>query len=437
MQEIIQFLNHASFIVSNDKYRLISDPWVKGRAFNQGWQLLVDTPDVHERFDQEIAKATHIWISHEHPDHFSVPTLKSIPAEIKKNITVLFHFTQDKRVINFLSNAGFKEVIELKDKETYQIDEDFEITCQSHKHLDSWLYIAIKGKKIVNINDCGITDITQAKRVKAITGEVDVLLTQFSYANWVGNVDEEQRRFDNYDEHYEFIKAQHAVLRPKFIIPFASFIRFCHPENHSLNNGFPTINRMLESFKKLKGTQTILMQPGQIWDCDSDVNNDKSIAFYALYEEQSVEIVQPKETLYDFETLEKSSDTYIKKIHQNNFSLVIRLLKWGKYFRSVNIKLTDLDITVNLDIVKGLTKVNNLDNNEIDILLSSDSLNYALNFDWGAETLYVNGKYQIQRHERIFFRQFYISILNSCGYFFPFGVIKFLFKEKIAWRLGL
>jgi L-ascorbate metabolism protein UlaG (beta-lactamase superfamily) len=66
----IEFLNHASVLVSNEQVSLLSDPWYQGDAFHKGWNL------IHEFSDDEIinllGRVTHIWISHEHPDHFSI-----------------------------------------------------------------------------------------------------------------------------------------------------------------------------------------------------------------------------------------------------------------------------------------------------------------------------------------------------------------------------
>jgi glyoxylase-like metal-dependent hydrolase (beta-lactamase superfamily II) len=72
----IRFFNHACYSVSNTRWTLISDPYFFGTAFNEGWDLI--WRDVaYEGLDQ----VTHIWYSHEHPDHFSPRFLFSIPSE--------------------------------------------------------------------------------------------------------------------------------------------------------------------------------------------------------------------------------------------------------------------------------------------------------------------------------------------------------------------
>ena len=98
----IQFVNHASVIINYDEISILSDPWYNGSVFHNGWRL------IHEMDENETAniveKITHIYISHEHPDHFQ-PTFflgKKIQKIIKeKKIKILFQKTKDKRVLNF------------------------------------------------------------------------------------------------------------------------------------------------------------------------------------------------------------------------------------------------------------------------------------------------------------------------------------------------
>ena len=92
MKTSIKFINHASVIVSDGSISVLSDPWYTGDVFHKGWHL------VHETNDQEVEKilneVTHIWISHEHPDHFSIEFFKKFAQKIKSNsIKILFQKT--------------------------------------------------------------------------------------------------------------------------------------------------------------------------------------------------------------------------------------------------------------------------------------------------------------------------------------------------------
>ena len=70
-------------------------------------------------------KVTHIWLSHEHPDHFSIPFFKKFKETIiRKKIKLLFQFTEDKRVVSFLKANKFL-CQELQFKNEYKLSKDF------------------------------------------------------------------------------------------------------------------------------------------------------------------------------------------------------------------------------------------------------------------------------------------------------------------------
>ena len=76
MVEKIQFLNHSCILIISKEIRILCDPWFKGDAFDNGWSLLCD-----ESHDINELDFDYIFISHEHPDHFNIPTLKSLKKE--------------------------------------------------------------------------------------------------------------------------------------------------------------------------------------------------------------------------------------------------------------------------------------------------------------------------------------------------------------------
>ena len=68
---------------------------------------------------EDFKNISHIWFSHEHPDHFAIQVLKSIPEEIRKKIIVLFQDTLDHRVANKCEEFGFP-IIEMKSNKLYK-----------------------------------------------------------------------------------------------------------------------------------------------------------------------------------------------------------------------------------------------------------------------------------------------------------------------------
>jgi UDP-MurNAc hydroxylase len=73
----ICFVGHANILVESQNQRILCDPWLVGKVFNNGWAL-VSPPN-----PPSFSTVDYTWISHEHPDHFNFPSLKSVPTLIK------------------------------------------------------------------------------------------------------------------------------------------------------------------------------------------------------------------------------------------------------------------------------------------------------------------------------------------------------------------
>ena len=73
MKNYIQFINHASLLISNGNKSLLTDPWYSGSVFDDGWSLLFENS--YEEIQNLLNQVNYIWVSHEHPDHFSIKFL--------------------------------------------------------------------------------------------------------------------------------------------------------------------------------------------------------------------------------------------------------------------------------------------------------------------------------------------------------------------------
>ena len=74
MKTPIRMVNHASVLVGTDNESILCDPWYSSHAFNKGWNLLYENKP--EEILEVLEKTSFIWISHEHPDHFSIKFFK-------------------------------------------------------------------------------------------------------------------------------------------------------------------------------------------------------------------------------------------------------------------------------------------------------------------------------------------------------------------------
>jgi len=423
-QPTITFVNHASVIFSHKNVSLITDPWLFNSAFNDGWELVSKT----KMQIQDFEKITHIWFSHEHPDHFNIPVLKSIPEEIRKKITVLFHETLDHRVANKCSELGFN-VIEMKPSQFYELTEQFKIKCIPFELYDSWFFAEINNTKILNLNDCRINNYKIAKKIHKITGNVDLLLTQFSYAARVGNPEDVKLRKSAANQILQRIKTQIEVFNPKFTIPFASFIRFSHIDNSYMNDEVNRIDIVEQFIKNKTNTVTIILYPGDEWKISELIDNAKALKFYKQDFEKENSLFN-ESPIIPLDELKKLAKEYLKKIRERNNWTSIKFLHSISFFKKTKIFLKDLQIPISFDLVNGIQQ-SNFSKKNADIITDSDSMAFIFSWDYGVDTLSVNARYLASEGNlRNFFILFMIGIFNNNGISFPLGVIRYYIINK-------
>jgi hypothetical protein len=241
----IKFINHASVIFECNTTKILTDPWYCGSPFNNGWDLLIE-----EDIDINSLDFNYLWYSHEHPDHFSVADIKKISEKRKKEITILFQKAPDQKVKKFCEGLGFP-VVEMDPFTKYSIG-DVQIVCGVEGGFDSWMAVTHEGKTALNINDCRLETDEELLPLKKELGEVDVLLTQFSWANWVGNKGDRSAIEKSRNMVHQRVDNQIKVLEPKFIIPFASYIWFSHEENTFCNDDTITIQEFVDRYPQEK-----------------------------------------------------------------------------------------------------------------------------------------------------------------------------------------
>lgn len=419
----LQFVNHASILVKHGEISLLSDPWYQGDAFHKGWNL------IHELKDNEIIAlldhVTHLWISHEHPDHFSILFFKKFGEKLKaNNIQILFQNTNDKRVESFLSKSGYNLKIISFDS-WIKISNNFEILCFKDGFYDSGLAIKTSDKTILNLNDCVIKDKSRCKEVLKITGECDILASQFSYAAWKGGVENVSWRKLAAKEKIDALKLQASYFKPKVIVPFASYVYFSNNANSYLNDAANKPSDVVNAFIGYDSKINI-MKPFEIFeDIESDIDNTSSLNFWekAL---KAIDMNNLKEyEIVSFDQLEDSFGKYKDRIFQNNTKWFMRLVRYLSpipAFKPVVIRITDLDINIRLDIFSDSIQKCSAD---ADISMYSESLNFVLSNTFGFDTLTVNGCFEEvskSGFSRVA-RSLAIENLNNMGIEFRLGII--------------
>jgi hypothetical protein len=405
---------------------LITDPWLFGSAFNNGWTLISKTKMHTNEFDN----ITHIWLSHEHSDHFSETVLKSIPEEFRKKITFLYQETRDKRVINFCKSLGFS-IIEMKAYRRYELAKGFHITCGLIGFLDSWMLVEIDGMKILNLNDCGISNNRQARLITKHANEVDVMLTQFSYAGWAGNPEDVNFRKSKAKEIMYRIKTEAEFFKPRFIIPFASFIRFSHADNSFMNKEMNTIDEVNQFIEKKTKANSMILYPGDKWIIGDTHDNLHALKRFEK-DFDSLDKTSGKTPPVSMNELTNLASDFIDNLRKRNSWFFIRLCYLIGIFKTAKIVVKDLNTSLTFDAIHGIRE-SDFVINEADIITDSDSLAYVLKNDGGGSTLGINCRFRTSGGNTTnFFKLFSIGNYNASGRSFPFGVFEYLLIRKIT-----
>ncbi|NNC96362.1 MAG: hypothetical protein HKN92_12450 [Chitinophagales bacterium] len=403
----IKWVNHASFITEYGSIKMICDPWIDGRVFNEGWEHISETKFTYEDF-RDI---THIWFSHEHPDHFFPPNLKQIPEQYRKNIVVLYQKTIDKKVSDFCKHLGFKELLELEPWEWYHLSNDFRVMNAKVKNdTDSWLLAKTPEKTYFNTNDCILDDKNEILRIKEIAGNIDVLFTQFSYAAWAGNKEDTELRGKFAMEKLHEIKTQISSFSPTFTVPFASYVWFCLADNFYMNDMMNKIDE-IEKYILEIGSLPVILYPGQEWNVGEDFDND--IAISAYLEDIKSKIENPvfsNKASVTFLDLKTTAEAFaVRSLELNNKAKLLSYPLCTFY-------ITDMDKTLSFSFKNGLQQID-IAYDDCDIALASYSLKYCLDFAWGWDTLNVNGAYQKPKNGDFqnFIEYQWVATLNNQG----------------------
>ena len=390
----IEFVNHASVLINYGKIGILSDPWYSQSVFHNGWRLLYENKE--EYIDKVLENTTHIYLSHEHPDHFNPAYLLTEKIKrkiIEKKIVFIFQKTKDRRVVNFLELKGFtcNEFDQSKNK----ISEDIEIQIIKHDFYDSSISIKTPDVNILNLNDCPLREISEIKEFKKKYGTFDVLLTQFSYAAWKGGEHGKMIRENAAKEKLIDISNQSRILNCKKIIPFASFIYFSNKLNFYMNDSVNTPEKVYDYLSK-NSLNPIIMKPGEKQFLGQLQQNKSSLEFWKDkfdFNSQNKNIDVYRKS-YRLEDIQNEFFRYQKKIFSKNSKALIYFLHKFNFlgaFQKLNILFVDNKSNYEYSIFSGIKKT---DNKKHDISMHSESLSFIFKNEFGFDTLTVNGCFE-------------------------------------------
>jgi UDP-MurNAc hydroxylase len=378
---VIEWVNHASFVTSVGGVRLLCDPWIEGTAFKDGWALLSPT-----RFGYgDFANISHLWISHQHPDHFAPANLRKIPAQVRARLNVLYRTERGRLVVSWMRSNGFENVKELELERWLEIAPAVELMCGAHDD-DSWLALRTPWGTLLNVNDCVLKRADDIGAIARLTGPVDVLFTQFSYAQWTGNPEDVAFRRRDAAEKLERIALQARILHPRIIVPFASFVYFCNAENFFLNDCMNAVGDVAEFVEAELGKRAVVLYPGERWSVDEPQNWRGAAQRYADdVRNRLARGPTHAPASLAAEEVQGRIIGFLSRLRAKNPAVTLLVRDKTTFYLTDSRRAYELSARGLVPSPLGATTV--------DVATASENVLYAFRTPWGGNTLHVSGRF--------------------------------------------
>lgn len=399
----LTFVGHASLLLDHGDVSLLCDPWWVGDAFNEGWAAW-PTPSVAP---EQLARVTHLWVSHEHPDHLSITTLRSIPPARRAGITALYQRHWSGEVVGFLRTLGFADVVELEHATPLALGSGVDVVLHQVGHEDAALTVRGGGRTVLDLNDCKPSDAKLA-RMRAEIGPVDVLADQFSIAGWPGNPEDHERHRRVAAGVLDGVARHVRVVEPRWLLPAASFVRFVSPENAYINEAGNPVEAVVGRFGV---DRTAVLHPGDTWDLEGPwTGTDAALARY-----RTAPLLPPgglrQHGGCTTEAVVAAAKAGLAGLLATHRDVLLRRLE------PVTFSVDDLGERIVVDASAGVRLLEPSEPSTACVVeVSSQAAAYAFGHRWGLTTLAISGRLRVRGDERPFTMLKQLAAASSAGF---------------------
>ena len=378
----IELISHASILITCGETQILTDPWYISKGFNNSWALL----GTKQLSEDELKGINYIWISHEHPDHFNVPTLRSFPDWFKKQVTILFQTKNSEKLFTAMKNWGFEKFQSLANQTMISLDSETQIYCYPTHLGDSCLGVRYQGQSLFNINDAELNE-DDCNTILKDFGDVDVIANQFSLAGYLGFANYQEILPKMAEDKLDRLANNHRHLRADLTIPFASFVYFATVDNRFMNQ-YANTPETVTRYMAQKNLRTHFMELGEVFDLENQELHDRGLNYWQDKFRNIDKLDFSESEVIDYERIETAALEFTEKLYK----YYPRPMVW--MIRPLKIYIPDLQLLVRYapkDRIFHLIEANTTDA-EADLVIYSQPLWYGFNFNWGFETLAVSSR---------------------------------------------
>jgi len=265
----LRTLGHACLALYRDGEAplLITDPWLVGSVYWRSWWLQ-NYPSAEDL--DWLAKSAWIYITHEHPDHFHMPTIRRLGS----NPGYLFPALAERGYIDHMSRQGYRARI-LAPLRWQQISDRVSILSIPVWNDDSLLLVDTPSALIINLNDAKpLAPLLGAiRRAADRIGKPRVLLCSYSPASLVNSfLDETGIVSLKPARHYvDYVCRLSDRLAADVYMPFASQAVFNRADSRWANGHRTTYQHLLQHWQ----ARARLLPPYSVLDLASFNHSSK------------------------------------------------------------------------------------------------------------------------------------------------------------------
>ncbi|HVB55195.1 MAG TPA: MBL fold metallo-hydrolase [Candidatus Acidoferrales bacterium] len=416
----VTLVSHASVIIESHGLRIWTDPWLRGKVFNQSWSLFPPAA-----FDPAVLDGIdYLWISHIHPDHFHIPSLNSLPPDFKRRVKVLFQDNHADQVFEVLEKCGYKNFQVIRHRKQTALGDQTSVYCYGVGTLDSCLGVIEPEGALFNANDARL-NTADCRRVKSDIGRIHAMLSQFSLAVYNGFQPRDSHLTRGAAAVLEKIFGNHADLGAKVTIPFASLMRFSLADNRYMN-AFANRPRDVWEFARRRGLGVAILFPGDAYDSSVSYDSTLPLEKYDALYETIEQFAYDTPAVVPLQSIEKAFREMVRHLREKYPVLLLRML------RTVVVKLPDLDKTVAFSIpADSFSEVGA--QQPPDLIMCSQALHFCFFTPYGLQTLSSSAQHTMLRNRLNWRIHRALFALNNAH---AYGRLKYMLSSDTMSFLG-
>lgn len=430
------FLNHASWLLRTDSALLLVDPWLDGTLHNDAWCLLDGSTGSAGLIAELNASGlpVFVWCSSARPDHLSRQFVARFRADFRGVATFLCR-QGDWRLAEELRRHHLA-IAECPVGAVRALAPGLHLTAHAHAsgEAGSYCVIACGRYTLLHLGERALATAAACRRaaaqLRAAQRRIDLLLTGFADLACDDDPADATRSEAAAGRGIARMACQIDELRPRLVVPVASFAQFGRIDNAWRNQGRSTPLDVLAA-PRLAALHGVIrfMQPGAQFDLASSTpatlcaQHDAALAYWmACWRAQPAPLPRPAQA-----TLTELKEAFASYCERADLRLhgLPRWLEWVGAVRPLHLALPDLHRTLVLSYRHGLRPLAR--DAQADIAMCSGTALYLLRAGDGFDTTLAGGCLRSMRAR---------GVATFIRFFLPQRLCQRVLNQQRPWMLG-